>query len=328
MKRMRKVLLRLVVLVVVLGAVGWTLVTQPLFLGGGSPTAHVTPPVNPALLRDHVQTLVARYYPRDIEHPANLDAVARYISDRLHEAGGRVEDQVFLVDGTAYRNVIARFGPLTRERVVIGAHYDVFGVNPGADDNASGVAGLIELAGLLGRKEWPLTIELVAYTLEEPPKFRTADMGSAHHARYLKRNGVDVRLMISLEMIGYFDDRSGSQSYPVSLLKLFYPRRGDFIAVVGKLDQGGVTRRVKGAMSAASPLPVRSLSAPASLPGVDFSDHLNYWHEGYDAVMVTDTAFYRNPHYHKASDAWDTLDYERMAMVVRGVYAAVRDLAR
>ena len=132
--------------------------------------------------------------------------------------------------------------------------------------------------------------------------------------------------MVSLEMIGYFNDQADSQHYPVALLKAFYPTRGNFIAVVGKLDQIRVLRRVKAAMVGASPLPVYSISAPRSIPGVDFSDHLNYWNAGYDAVMITDTAFYRNPNYHTFEDTPDTLDYRRMAQVVQGVYAAVTAL--
>jgi len=138
---------------------------------------------------------------------------------------------------------------------------------------------------------------------------------------------VRVRAMIALEMIGFFSDAPGSQSFPTPLLRPFYPSRGDFITVVGKLGQGRLIRRVKRAMRGASPLDVRSIQAPKAVPGVDFSDHASYWAAGFDAVMVTDTAFYRNPHYHTARDTPDTLDYNRMAMVVEGVRAAVIALA-
>jgi Zn-dependent M28 family amino/carboxypeptidase len=252
--------------------------------------------------------------------------VASYIRGEFEKTGGAVSDQPYSVDGRIYRNVIASFGPSTKERLVVGAHYDTAGALPGADDNASGVAGLIELARLLGKTPLPMGVELVAFTLEEPPFFRTMQMGSAIHADGLRREGVSVRAMLSLEMIGYFSDEANSQSFPVSALKAFYPSRGNFIVVVGKLDQGSVVRRVKKAMRCASPLPVYSINAPRSVPGVDFSDHLNYWDVGYDAVMITDTAFYRNPNYHTARDTHETLDYERMAMVVRGVYAAIMAL--
>ncbi|HZG51707.1 MAG TPA: M28 family peptidase, partial [Pyrinomonadaceae bacterium] len=197
---------------------------------------------------------------------------------------------------------------------------------PGADDNASGVAGLIELAYLLGGTPPAVRVELVAFALEEPPYFRSPFMGSAVHAASLRAQGFAVRAMLSLEMIGYFSDQPDSQHYPVSFLKAFYPSQANFIAVVGKMDQGRTVRRIKKAMAEASPLPVYSINAPRSIPGVDFSDHLNYWNEGYDALMITDTAFYRNPHYHTSADTPDTLDYRRMASVVQGVYAAVLSL--
>jgi hypothetical protein len=168
-----------------------------------------------------------------------------------------------------------------------------------------------------------MQVDLVAYTLEEPPYFRTPMMGSAVHARSLKQQGHAVRAMVALEMIGYFSDAPNSQSFPSPILKLFYPTKGNFIAIVGKVGQGAVVRRAKRAMRGASALPVYSINAPRFVPGVDFSDHLQYWAAGYQAVMITDTAFYRNPRYHTAHDTPETLDYTRMAMVVQGVYAAV-----
>jgi hypothetical protein len=163
----------------------------------------------------------------------------------------------------------------------------------------------------------------VAYTLEEPPYFRTHHMGSAVHANSLKKQGVKVRMMLALEMIGFFADAPDSQKYPVSSMKAIYPSEGNFIGVIGQTSQGAVVRRVKKAMQGAAPLPVYSLNASTFVPGVDFSDHANYWNAGYQAAMVTDTSFYRNPNYHTSRDTPDTLDYKRMAMVVQGVYAAI-----
>jgi Zn-dependent M28 family amino/carboxypeptidase len=285
------------------------------------------PAVDPKRLEAHVRNLSETLAPRDAFHPENLDRVAAYLRQEFGRNQGRVLDQAFQVGRTTYRNVIAVFGPESKERIVVGAHYDTAGPYPGADDNASGVAGLIELAGLLSAAEWPMTVELVAYTLEEPPYFRGENMGSAVHARSLKAAGASVRAMFSLEMIGYFTDAPKSQSFPVPGLSLLYPTTGNFIAVVGKMGQGSMVRKIRKAMSAASPLPVHSISAPRFLPGVDFSDHVNYWEAGYPAVMITDTAFYRNPNYHAKSDTADTLDYRRMADVVHGIHAAVRELA-
>jgi Zn-dependent M28 family amino/carboxypeptidase len=286
------------------------------------------PTVDPKRLETHVRHLSETLSPRDAFHPENLDRVAAYLRREFGRNQGRVLDQPFQVGRTTYRNVIATFGPESKERIVVGAHYDTAGPYPGADDNASGVAGLIELAGLLNGAELPITVELVAYTLEEMPYFRGENMGSAVHARALKAKGVSVRAMFSLEMIGYFTNAPKSQSFPAPGLSLLYPTTGNFIVVVGRMGQGSLVRKIRKAMSSASPLPVCSISAPRFLPGVDFSDHVNYWEAGYPAVMITDTAFYRNPNYHAKSDTAETLDYRKMADVVRGIHAAVRELAR
>ncbi|KPJ91862.1 MAG: hypothetical protein AMJ53_10595, partial [Gammaproteobacteria bacterium SG8_11] len=238
-----------------------------------------------------------------------------------------VKEMEYTVWGIPYRNISILFGDETNERIVVGAHYDSFQGLPGADDNASGVAGLIELARILSHTQLKRSVELVAYTLEEPPYFRTPEMGSAVHAKTLKENAVDVVVMMSLEMIGYFTDEPDSQEYPMSLLKLFYPSTGNFIAVVGNLSGFGVVRKTKRAMRSAMSLPVRSLNAPGALAGVDFSDHLNFWKYDYPALMITDTAFFRNKAYHTENDTWDRLDYERMSEVVKGVYNAVLEFS-
>ncbi len=302
-----------------------TVVTQPtcaLRPAAGSPS------VDASRLEMHVRRLSETFRPRDFRHPENLDRVADYLRTELGRAGGRVEEQTYRVGGRTFRNVIARFGPERGERIVVGAHYDAFGDLPGADDNASGVAGLLELAVLLGHQAPRTPVELVAYTLEEPPIFRTADMGSARHAARLKAQGVPVRAMLCLEMIGYFSDREDSQQYPASALGALYPSRGDFITVVGDLGSMALVRRVKSAMQGASPLKVESLNAPRSVPGVDYSDHYPYWDAGFPAVMITDTADNRNFAYHTAEDTADRLDYRRMAQVVQGVHAAVMDLSQ
>jgi Zn-dependent M28 family amino/carboxypeptidase len=263
-----------------------------------------------------------------MDHIENLDRVAAYIKEELSQTTPHVSEQAYRVQGKTYRNVAAHFGPESEERIIVGAHYDTAGPLPGADDNASGVAGLIELARLLGRQQLPLRVELVAFSLEEPPYFRTTAMGSSVHAESLRNQNVQVRAMISLEMIGCFSDAPDSQHFPIGVLSAFYPSKGNFIGVVGRLGDGLLARKMKSAMRDATPLPVYSINAPRFVPGVDFSDQLNYWNAGYGAVMITDTAFYRNRNYHTAEDTADKLDYKRMAMVVEGVYAAVMELAR
>lgn len=314
------VLLTLIVILVVLCF--W--LTQPLLYRSKSqPTVRV----DSSRLKAHVATISGELSPRSESNVENLNRVASYIRVEFEKAGAVVSDQLYEIGGRVYRNVVARVGPDSQELIVVGAHYDAAGPFPGADDNASGVAGLIELARLLRATELPVRVELVAFSLEEPPYFRTPQMGSFYHAASLRNKGAHVRAMICLEMIGYFSDAPGSQNFPVSVFGALYPSQGNFIGVVGRFRDGLLVRRVKQAMAAATPLPVYSINAPAFVPGVDFSDQVNYWRAGYDAVMITDTAFYRNPNYHTAGDTADTLDYQRMGFVVEGVYAAVLDLA-
>lgn len=279
-------------------------------------------------LKKHVRMLSVDLSPRDAGHPRNLNRAANYIHDQFEPFADEVKEQSYTTGNMMVRNIRAFFGPDTDERIVVGAHYDVAGPFPGADDNASGVAGLLELARLFSEEELPMKVELVSWPLEEPPYFYTRKMGSFVHAKSLKEQGINVRAMIALEMIGYFTDEPDSQSFPLFLLRLFYPSTGNFIAVVGKLFQRNIVRSVREAMRGASPLAVESINAPRLLPGIAFSDHINYWWAGYPAVMITDTAMYRNPNYHTAFDTPDTLDYERMAQVVTGVRAAVWALSR
>jgi Zn-dependent M28 family amino/carboxypeptidase len=182
------------------------------------------------------------------------------------------------------------------------------------------VAGLLELARLLGERPPPSEVELVAYANEEPPFFGTRHMGSAVHARSLGPASREPEAMICLEMIGYFAPR---QPWPSLLHRLFYPDDGEFIGIVGRLDDRRLARRLKRAFRGATEVPAYSLSGPRWMPDLDASDHRSYWAEGYTAVMVTDTGFIRNPHYHSPGDTAETLDYERMAGVVDGVMNAV-----
>lgn len=302
------------------GATGCALITQPLV----RPIASEPVIVDAAALERHVRELAVNLHPRSFENFSNLQRVGDYIHAAFTASGGETDVQKFEVKGNHYRNIVARFGPREGPLIVIGAHYDANGDTPGADDNASGVAGLLELARLLGANPPKHPVELVAYTLEEPPHFRTASMGSFQHAQALSESGREVRLMMSLETIGYFRDEPDSQMFPAPGLELLYPDEGNFIAIVGRFGDFGLTRRVKALGRGATDLPIESINAPAKVPGVDFSDHLNYWRFKMPAVMVTDTAFLRNPHYHKTSDTPDTLDYQRMAKVVQAVHAVAQ----
>lgn len=279
--------------------------------------------VSPDKLRQHVDMLSETLHPRDWTYTANLDKCADYIAEHFRDAGALVEFQPFNVYGKEYRNVIGRFGSGKQRKIIIGAHYDAYMGSPGADDNASGVAALIELARLLGQTRPEIEIELVGFVLEEPPYFRTPHMGSAVHAESIAHEKERIIGMISLEMVGYFSDERWSQKYPLPFLYLFYPTRANFIGIVGRWDQGRWVRQLKAGMQGATSLPVRSIRAPSFIPGVDFSDHMNYWPHGINAMMITDTAFYRNPYYHTSRDTADTLDYQRMAKVVVALFEAI-----
>lgn len=281
--------------------------------------------VNDSDLYQHVKALSVDYFPRDYKHPENLNASAEYIKDQFLQIGLDVTEQKYTVGDLEYKNIITNFGSENGSKIVIGAHYDVSGPYSGADDNASGVAGLIELAKLLKRENTKKNITLIAYTLEEPPYFATKSMGSYIHAKKEREDNRNIELMISLEMIGYFSEEKGSQTFPVKGLNLFYPDKGNYIVIVDQLFSGWA-RELKIGMSKHMSLPVYSINAPAVIPGIDFSDHRNYWAHGYDAVMITDTSFYRNFAYHTEKDTLDRLDYKKMAEVVVGIFGYVKGM--
>jgi Zn-dependent M28 family amino/carboxypeptidase len=267
-------------------------------------------------LREDVRVLTSS--PRDAEHSA---WAADYIARELTAAGGRVTLQPFAARRATFRNVIAAFGPRDSHQppLIVGAHYDAFGVTaayPGADDNASGTAGIIELARILGRTPPATPVLLVAFANEEPPFFASEEMGSAIHAASIA--GEPIAGMICLEMIGYY---TAHQTWTTPILGAIYPNRGDFIAVTGGWPDRGLARHVKRAIAGAGGIDVVSFTGPRSM--LDASDQRNYWARGRTAVMVTDTAYLRNPNYHTARDTAATLDYTRMARVVDGIANAV-----
>jgi len=275
-----------------------------------------------------VQQLTSVYPPRNYRNVISLDRMAGYIYARFADYGYRPVEQRFNIDRRSYMNILASYGPETAPRFILGAHYDVCGDQPGADDNASAVAGLLAVAGLFKKHAPPIDfrIDFAAYTLEEPPVFRSKYMGSYIHAQSLHAAGAKILGMASLEMIGYYTEAPKSQEYPLPFMKLFYPTRGNFIGVVGNFGSRKLVNHFRDTL-ALSDLPVESLKAPAILPGVDFSDHLNFWKFGYPAVMITDTTFYRNPHYHEPSDRIDTLNFVKMEEVVKGLYWALLNLS-
>lgn len=314
----RSVFLVSVLTILLIGLSFW--LTQPLFTK--SEKRNDLTEAGPSRLQNHVTRLSKDFYPRNHQNVQNLNLAADYIRNQFEETGGEVSEQIFDVNGSTYRNVILRLGNENQERIVIGAHYDAAYDTPGADDNASGVAGLIELAHLLAKEQHNLTIEFVAYSLEEPPYFGSMNMGSFVHAKSLSENKANVKMMICLEMIGYYSDEPNTQNFPLFLGRLLYPTTGNFTAIVGDFSGFSAVRRLKYSMSSIADN-VYSLNAPVFVGGVDLSDHRNYWHFGYDAVMVTDTAFYRNRAYHTLGDTADSLDYVRMAKLIDALNVAV-----
>lgn len=278
------------------------------------------------LLEKHLRTITKTNGFRTYKNTLLLNQTAHYIHDQCQPYADTVFYQEYSFGDQVYKNVIASFGPRDAERIIIGAHYDVCQNQEGADDNASGVAGMLELARQLKGEDLTKRIDLVAYTLEEPPFFRTEKMGSFIHAQSLKEENAQVVGMISLEMIGYFKDERKTQDYPLGILSLFYGSRGNYITLVKKFGSGKFVHRFCKQFKKSKVIRTKKFTGPKKLAGIDFSDHLNYWKFGYSAMMITDTSFYRNKNYHQKTDTMETLDLVRMAKVVDGVLLALMNL--
>jgi len=261
-------------------------------------------------LRLHVAALAAGERNFDLETPA------RYIEQAFRSQGLEFSVQEFVSGGRKVRNIEAGKGG-----IVVGAHYDTVPGSPGADDNASGVAVLIELAAL------KVPVRFVAFANEEPPYSFGPEMGSWAWAERARERGEAIRFMYSLEMLGYYRDAPGSQHYPAPL-GFFYPDRADFIAFVGDLGARSLVRRSIDVFRRNAKFPSEGVAAPGFIPGVTWSDHWSFRSHGYPAIMITDTAFYRYPHYHLPSDTPDKLDYERMARVTLGLAAMLREISQ
>ena len=281
-------------------------------------------------LKKTVYYLAEEIGPRSYTQTDALKKTTDYIKSALKGYGYEVSVQAYSVQEKTFENIyVVRKGAVLPEKIlVVGAHYDTVPGTPGADDNASGVAGLLELARLFADEQPGKTLHFVAFALEEPPFFRTKQMGSYVYAKKLNAERSDVEGMICLESIGFFRDAPESQLFPLPFLRFFYPTTGNYITFVSDFHSKGFLNRAKNAFRQGSSLPVESLSSFALIPGIDFSDHRSFWKFGYEAIMVTDTAFYRNPNYHGIGDIPSTLDYERLADVVVGLKASIRELAK
>jgi Zn-dependent M28 family amino/carboxypeptidase len=279
-------------------------------------------------LSEHVRYLSLTIGERNIHRTGSLYSTTDYLRSNLVQAGYAVTEQTYTVEGQAVSNLEAEL--VGRESgdgaVVVGAHYDSVSGTVGADDNASGVAATLELARMLRGSKLRRTVRFVLFVNEEPPYFQTERMGSLVYARQLRHDGTPVSAMISLEMLGFYSDTPGSQKYP-ALLSLFYPSRGNFIGFVGNSESRDLARRATRRFRESAPFPSEGVAAPATLPGVGWSDQWSFWQQGYPAIMITDTAVFRYPHYHTPLDTLDKVDFQKMARVVDGVRNVVAALA-
>jgi hypothetical protein len=273
-----------------------------------------------SIIRSHLTALTKTKSFRTHANVTQLNQTAGYIQTVFAKYSDKVSIQEYKVKGQSYRNIIASFGTSNSTRIIIGAHYDVCGQQQGADDNASGVTGLLELARMLKGQVLKYRIDLVAFTLEEPPYFRTQSMGSYVHAKSLADAKASVYGMISLEMIGYFSDHRYSQSYPDGVPPETFGDKGDYIALVTKSDARNFEQKFCTSFKSTNIIKTNLYSGPPSMPGIDFSDHMNYWKFNFSALMIRDTSFYRNKNYHSATDTMETLDLRRMAKVIDGIY--------
>jgi Zn-dependent M28 family amino/carboxypeptidase len=280
--------------------------------------------ITAAELRARLDRIVGERSPATATSAARLSAVERYLEEELAGMGLRVESDFFSYRGRSFRNIIARTSaPQRAPLVVLGAHFDSVLGSPGADDNASGVAVLLEAARALSRTKLRNEVLFCAFNLEE---FNM--IGSSHLAKRLKSQGANVAGMLSLEMLGYTDRRPGTQKYPPGF-GWFYPDRADFIGVVGNRRSTALLKIFATALKQIDGLPVETLSVMGNgflVPQARLSDHAPFWDAGFPALLLTDTAFMRNPNYHTAFDTIETLDLEFMAKVCRGIVSGVAGL--
>ncbi len=283
-----------------------------------------------ARLNADVTQLAAGFGERNVTNqPAALEQTAAWLRTRLEGLGYVVQEEPIKVGERTTKNLIVerRGRGLATQLVLVGAHYDTAHGTPGADDNGSGVAVALALAEIFSTRTPERTVRFIFFTNEEPPHFRTTSMGSVVNAGACRGRHDDVKAMLSLETLGYFSDEAGSQRYPWPL-SLVYPSQGNFVAFVGNVESRELVRDCVRTFRAMAQVPSEGASLPGSLEGVDFSDHAPYWKYGYPALMVTDTALFRNPHYHEPTDVPARVDFRRLALVTEGLISVVESLAQ
>lgn len=309
-------------------AAWWTMIRMPGRSFHGAPPALTS---EETALRDElvasVNSLAGVIGERNLERYSALTAAEEFVTRTFTSAGLAVERDGYEVEGKFCRNIEAQIRGTRPEIIVVGAHYDTVAGSPGANDNASGVAALLSLARRFAGQPTARTLRFVAFPNEEPGHFHTHAMGSWVYAEQCQKRGDRIAGMISLETIGYYSSAAGSQKYPMPGLSMIYPTAGNFIAFVGNLGSHALLRKALGAFREQAAIPSEGAALPANIPGVGWSDHWAFWQHGYPAIMVTDTAPFRYPHYHAATDTPEKLDYDSMARVVMPMQAVIRALA-
>jgi hypothetical protein len=321
----------LIALVVYFVYQGWAMTRMP-----GTSFRGQLPPADDSLkqlaneLRKDVEKLALEIGERNVsKHPQELDRAADWIQSEFISAGLTFGKQIYMADGRAYRNLDVEIPGKSKpfEIVVVGAHYDSAVGTPGANDNASGIAAVLALLRRFADRWLGRTLRFVAFTNEEPPYFQTEKMGSAVYARRCRERNEKIVAMLSLETIGYFDDAAGSQHYPAPF-GMLYPSEGNFIGFVGIQDSAALVRRAVETFRREEKFPSEGAALPDFVSGVGYSDHWSFNQQGYPAVMVTDTAMFRYPHYHEPTDTPDKIDFDRMARVVRGLEKVIEELGK
>jgi Zn-dependent M28 family amino/carboxypeptidase len=283
-------------------------------------------------LRQHVDRLAGLIGPRHLGIPGRVAAAATLIERELTGMGYEVARQSYRVEGHEVSNLVATLAGTSRadEILVVGAHYDTERDTPGADDNASAVAVLLEVARLLRSATPQRSVRFIAFPCEEPPHFLTGEMGSQVYARHCRARDERIIGMLSLEMLGFYSSAPGSQKLPPTIpgcMSWMFPKTADFLAAVGNLRSWKLLWRFRRGFKKAVPFPLFSICLPELVHEIRLSDNSSFWDQGYPALMVTDTSFLRNPHYHRPSDTPETLDYDRMGQVTLGVAGGIANLA-
>lgn len=281
-------------------------------------------------LQIHVETLAGKIGERNIWEYKNLQLAAEYIEGEFKQAGLQARSISYTVEGKQVRNIEVEIPGAGNpsEIIIVGAHYDSLINTSGANDNGTGVAALIELARFFSTGKPNKTLRFVAFVNEEPPFFKTARMGSLVYVERSLANLNKIVGMISLETIGYYSSEPMSQKFPLALLRLFYPNRGDFLALVGNFSSRSMLKRSVKAFRQHSAFPSEGIIAPGWLVGIDWSDQWSFWKTGHPAIMVTDTAIFRYPFYHDPDDTPDKVNYDALARVVTGLQAVIAELCR